>query len=144
MRAACVRLPPHRASVCSTSSRSIASTVEPISIGTIWLGARECESGGDNSGAGARHSWDIYTSRSTLAPKRGAEASGINGPQPTARWAEMVNEILTAKKPANPRLFLTAKRIARLVFSLACAPTYCLGGYHEVEDRRRRHARACL
>ena len=39
-RAACVRLPSKRASVCSTSSRSIASTVEPISMGTTSWGER--------------------------------------------------------------------------------------------------------
>ena len=44
------------------------STVEPISIGTIWCGVRDCDSGGGNSGAPAREFWDINTSRSTLAP----------------------------------------------------------------------------
>jgi len=47
-RAARVRLPSQRQSVCSTSSRSTSPTVAPISNGTISLGASE---GAETAGA---------------------------------------------------------------------------------------------
>src|SRR6202011_2266531 len=54
-RAARVRLPSQRASVCSTSSRSISPTVDPIRSGTTSFGAGEADGG--ISGKEAGNGW---------------------------------------------------------------------------------------
>src|SRR5438105_12231060 len=82
-RAARVRLPSHRASVCSTSSLSISPTVDPISKGTTSFGGRE---------AGSGKSWVIEIFRDSVRFRR----KHCENKTASGGWEYSVNKVLTA------------------------------------------------